>query len=426
MLFEHEACPFDWTDRDLAALERLNRSLGMPILTATIGRGGRRELKAAQHVGVVRFGSRTVQILPKIYRHGGVAREEATRNLLHLLAHAGQIPVREHALTPLLRRDSDWFEILTRLFADHLQNEWQRGIIRGYERREETLPTLRGQWRITEQLRRPERRHLFAVAYDEFTPDNSLNRVFRFVVERLWGLTRDSDNRRQLGLLREWMEDVALLPTVSAADATPVLLTRLHQSYTPLLNLARLFLDGGALQLSAGDQTTFAFVFDMNQLFEAFVIGFLTRHRAALLPPSLESCEMLPQSQNATRFLAHRAHKSVFRLKPDLAFRDTDGAFPLLLDAKYKRLNAADAALGIAQADFYQMHAYAHRYACPRVLLLYPQTGEMPAPLRACFTLDGGQRIEAATIDLRVELGKPSGIQQLMTEFKSILEDIHA
>src|SRR5687767_15646331 len=47
---------------------------------------------------------------------------------------SGSLKVREHALAPLLRSGSDWFEILTRLFASHLLEEWQRGA-RSEERR---------------------------------------------------------------------------------------------------------------------------------------------------------------------------------------------------------------------------------------------------------------------------------------------------
>jgi hypothetical protein len=135
-----------------------------------------------------------------------------------------------------------------------------------------------------------ERRHKFAVAYDEFTADNALNRVFRFVIERLWHLTRDHGNRKLLGELRQWLDEVTLLPSVTVADAKPALLTRLNRRYEPLLNLARLFLENRTLQLAAGDLTTFAFVFDMNELFEAFVINFICRYRQEILSAALQTC----------------------------------------------------------------------------------------------------------------------------------------
>src|SRR5205085_2240053 len=364
-IFEHEYTDgFGWSDEECATLERLRRATGAEVLRATV-RAGRRELQAAQYVGVVRLRRRTVQVLPKIYRADATPDEReraraATSNLLQLLTYAGQLPVREHALAPLLRAGADWFEILTRLFATHLREEWQRGAHKHYQMIEDELPILKGKWRIAEQLRRPLRQHVFAVAYDEFTADTALNRIFRFVVERLWHWTRDGGNRRLLDELRQWLDEVTLLPRLTAADAAPMLLTRLNQRFAPLLNLARLFLSGSAVQLSAGDLDTFAFVFDMNQLFESFIINFIRRHRAEVLPPTLASCDLLAQTRGATRYLARNIRgREVFQLKPDLAFRQADtaqqkDAFPLLLDAKYKRLDAADARLGISQTDFYQ------------------------------------------------------------------------
>jgi 5-methylcytosine-specific restriction enzyme subunit McrC len=426
--FEHEQRAFEWTEREAAALERLNRAAGAEVLRAT-WRAGRRELRASQYVGVVRFGGRAVQVLPKTHRAGAdsspQAREgraqEATRNLLHMLAHAGRLPVREHALAPLLRRGGDWFEILTRLFASHLREEWQRGAHRHYESVEDELPLLKGRWRVSESLRRPARRHLFPVAFDEFTADNALNRVFRFVVERLWRLTRDGANRQLLGELRQWMEEVTLPAGLPARAAAPAMLTRLNARFEPLLNLARLFLEGGSLQLAAHDFKTFAFVFDMNQLFEEFVVGFVRRRRAEVLPGDLQRCDLLPQSHGAPHHLARNEQgHNVFRLHPDLAFR-RGAQFPLLLDTKYKRLNPSDRKLGISPADFYQMHAYARRYACPRTILLYPQTADMPAPLRAHFTLEGGGRIDAATLDLRADLSTAAGRDALTNELREIL-----
>lgn len=424
-LFEHEAREFHWTPRDLALLERLRQQIGTDVLRPTFQRG-KPVLVATEQVGVVRLGDRLVQILPKIYRtvESASRREverDATRNLLHLLSYSEKLTIREHALAPLLSSDADWFEILTNLFAIHLTEEWQRGPYRTYFPVDEDTPFLKGKWRIATQVRRPERKQVFSVTYDDFGANNPLNQVFRFVVERLWHLSRGSDSRRLLGTLRQWMEEVTLLPVVTAGVTTRSLLSRLNQRFEPLLNLARLFLDGGSLQLLAGETNTFAFVFDMNQLFESFITSFIRSHRADVLPTALEACDILPQTRGASRCLARIGDRRVFRLEPDLAFY-ADGKFSLLLDAKYKRLDPSPTSIGVSQGDVYQMHAYAHRYDCARVLLLYPQTAEHSEPLKATFTLeDGDQQIDVRTVDIRVDLGKSSGRHQLVNELKSIL-----
>jgi len=424
-LFEHECQEFPWTERDLALIERLRASTGTDVLRATT-RNGKRAIQALQHVGVIRLGNRTVQVLPKVYQSREseskeTKTKEATANLLRMLAYAGELPVREYELAPLMRQTDNWFEILTRLFATHLGEEWQRGAHRNYQVIDEDLPLLKGKWRIADQLKRPMRRHMFSVSYDEFTADNQLNRVFRYVVERLWKLTLDNDNRQLLGELRQWLDEVTLLPHVAIGEATPKQVTRLNERYRPLLNLARLFLDGGVLQMAAGDLSTFAFVFDMNQLFESFVAAFIQRHASEILPEELQVCDYLVQSRGESRHLATRETKDVFKTKPDIVFRRAN-QFPLILDTKYKRLNAADLRLGVDQSDFYQMHAYAHRYNCSHVILLYPQTAETLKSLCGSFKLaDCDKVIRAATVNLQINLARKSDRQLLVDELKGLI-----
>ncbi len=418
ILFEHQAVPFAWNDRHLQALSRLNRLLGSEVLQATVARG-QRVLKAGSYVGLVRLGGDTFQVLPKI-DYGANEAASATRNLLYLLEMAGNLPIKQHDVASFLQRGRDWFEILTHLFARELLRQWQHGPYHHYEVVEETAVALKGKWRIAQQLRQPVRQHRFDVAYDEFTPDNTLNRVLRYVVELLWLHTADSDNRRLLGNLRQWLGDITLLPVVSPQMASPTLITRLNRQYEPLLNLARLFLQTGTLELSTGRTSSFAFVFDMNSLFEAFIVGLIEKQRQHILPDALYDCTLHPQSRHTTRYLARtEAGKGVFLLKPDLVLRQ-GSHFPLLLDTKYKRLKGDGLKLGIAQSDFYQMFAYSQRYQCPHVLLLYPQ-GERP--LRRRFLLpDGKGMISAATVDLRRDLRGRNGRLALMNELSEIIK----
>jgi 5-methylcytosine-specific restriction enzyme subunit McrC len=137
-----------------------------------------------------------------------------------------------------------------------------------------------------------------------------------------------------------------------------------------------------------------------------------------LLPPGLQDCTLHPQAQNHTKQLATANGQQVFRLKPDLLFRQGD-SYPLLVDTKYKRLSNDNQRLGISQSDFYQMYAYAHRYHCPRVVLIYPQTA---GPLQADFKLIGHDAtISAVTLNLHRDLSQPSNRQALAAELKGHL-----
>jgi len=419
--FEYEILD-SLSEREARAVTRLSQSMGVDILKPVL-RQGKACFQARQFVGVLRLGQRTLQILPKIHqsleRHHSIS--EASRNLLWMLDYAGHLSIKETDLAAL-QKAQDWFEILIYFFAAHLKRQWLRGAPRTYQAVDAVLPVLKGKWRIPAQMRRPEQKHRFAVTYDEFTTDTPLNQIFRYVVELLWKLTRDRRNRQLLSDLRYWMDEVTLLPAIDLQDAQQIRLTRLNQQYEPLLNLAMLFLQNLGLELLANDQTAFAFLFDMNQLFEGFLTGFLQRHRREILLDDLSDCQLLPQGRQAVCYLAKYQNRRVFKLKPDLVFRDRD-RYPLLMDFKYKRLNPSDRKLGISEADFYQMYAYLNRFQAPQVTLVYPQTAGMVEPIRACFSLEGSSgEIRAVTVNLLRDLSAKGAHKELIAELRQIVE----
>lgn len=180
--------------------------------------------------------------------------------------------------------------------------------------------------------------------------------------------------------------------------------------------------------MASGQLSTFAFVFDMNQLFEAFVVNFIRRHPEDVLPSTLRDCDLLPQSGGETCYLARSSDGAgVFRLKPDLVFRQggtIPNTFPLLMDTKYKALKPNERKLGINQADFYQMHAYAHRYGCPRVLLLYPQKSDMTALPVTWFSMEGShdKAIAVASVDLQIKLTDVSEREKLIKALRGLFD----
>jgi 5-methylcytosine-specific restriction enzyme subunit McrC len=416
--FEYDFIPIEVTDRQRRSLDRLKQQVGQPVFVRGFNTKNQAGLKATKFVGVFQLDDVTIQVLPKIYHAEHRKAEEATANLLFLLKYAADLPLPTD-LVALQNQRSDFLEVLIGVFATHLRSQWQQGAFRTYRSVEDVLPVLKGQWRLTAQLRRPAQPHQFAVTYDEFTADNSLNRILRYVVERLWHLTRDSQNRRILGDLKLWMDEVTLLPSVTLAETLALPITRLNQRFEPLLNLARLFLSQHSVSLTGGDCRTYGFTFDMNRLFEQFVTNLLKRRRDAW-PEVLQDCEIRSQVQG--RYLATRSDGSnVFQLKPDLAFV-SNGDYRLIIDTKYKRLNQADRKLGVSQADMYQMCAYAQRFRCDRILLLYPQTSEISQPIREFFRVPGTEvEIQVATLNLQRNLQQRSQQEQLFIELQWIL-----
>lgn len=434
-LFEYEYLPY----RELGLhanhpyvlrLTEMNERAEREIIR--LERGG---IRATQFVGAIRAGSLSLHVLPKIDYEGvpesgdgdvRLSERSATSNLVHMLSYARDLKLRNQDVAALSSGRSDWLEVMTKLFATDLHIQMQRGMSRAYVRIAESLPVMRGRWDVTGQLaRRPHVKHLFDVVYDEFSEDTPLNRVFRFVIERLMRRTRDVETRRKLRDLENWTTDVRSLPEVTREDlqraATSI--SSLNQRYRVAFNLAHMFIEDEMLRLSSGSTDAYAFVFDMNELFEEFIARFVESHRDEVLPDGWKGALIDVQSKGNAKYLLKRIGdgKDYSRLKPDLRLESVTGGTALVLDTKYKPLKQTRRKSGVSPGDLYQMLAYANRFRCPRTLMLYPRQRGRASVRDEYEAYVTGVRLLVATVDLQRPLDSPTN---LATELREIFEKL--
>ena len=91
-------------------------------------------------------------------------------------------------------------------------------------------------------------------------------------------------------------------------------------------------------------------------------------------------------------------------LKPDILIWRA-GQVAHVIDTKWKRISDRidDPKQGVAQADVYQMMAYAHLYKAPRLTLLYPHHAGLgdEEGIRARFRVTGQETLlETASFDI--------------------------
>jgi len=417
---EHQFRSYDdlgLTSQDpvLEVIETINRAAGCEIF-----RLERKGLRAQDRVGLVRAGLMTFEILPKIDRQDGEPGRNvsAERNLLAMLSYAYAFPIQLEAEADLTAEPGGWFELLTRLFANHLHSQLLAGMAHHYVGLEDSLPVLRGRLDLARQMRQPvHNRHHFEVSYEELTADTPLNQVFRWVVEELANLSVDRANLLLLAGLRDWLQPVTFLPVISPVLLERITFDRNTERFHPAFTLAQLFLEGNILRLRSGDLPAYAFVFEMDRLFERFAAGFLKRHYKRILPPLWQDVQILTQSAGRQVFLAQCEGRGVLRLIPDLFLRSREGGRALLIaDTKYRFLEGVRQD-EMAREDVYQMLAYLVRLGCRRGLLLYPQP-EGREPVRRKWSIDTpGLEIFSCTLSLHTRLDQPDA---LIAEFAEI------
>lgn len=357
-------------DEDLAELRRFARD----VLKRLDG-----DMAASSHVGMVttRRGS-VLEILPKIDLYGSDddAFERTRQVFLEMLRSWRRLPAQvAHSDIRSMSRFS-MLEAFVRHFLRMLAPIARNGLARRYVSVEENLRYLRGRIDFGLHLRENvSDRTRFYTSHDELSVNRPANRLIHTALNRLAPRVRNDTNRQ---LLRETLaafEDVPLSAD-AGADWRAHRIDRSMNHYRPVMQWVGLFLFNRGLTTFSGMNRNVSLLFPMEQVFEDFIADsfrrYQQRHDVVLQGP-----------RNA---MASIGDQPVFSTRPDIALR-SGGKVRLILDAKWKRVDATtdDLKHGIQQADVYQLYAYAKRYRCEAVALIYPRNESFRQPLRYRF-----------------------------------------
>jgi 5-methylcytosine-specific restriction enzyme subunit McrC len=344
---------------------------------------GHRKVKLAQFCGVVGLGERVLEILPKT-QNGDSTAEECRGVLLRLLRWTERFPQFQHKPVGQHLRRAPLLEAFIAAFFDAVIMVLRGGLLKQYQEHEDDLTVVRGRIAIMRQLgtlaNRPD---VVACTFDELTVDNVWNRVLKKAIRctRPW--------IRSVELNRQWVELMGVLDDVddtrlSGPDVARLAFNRQAERYRAAIDWARWILALLAPALRAGRSEAPALLFDMNKLFESAVAKVVRTRIHGFSGVTVEA-------QDATRALAAVVSKDRvepgFQLRPDLVFRRGD-AVVAIADTKWK-LVACDSRgrLIPAEADMYQMHAYATAFQCNDVALIYPWRPELANTAEAEFHL---------------------------------------
>jgi len=384
----------------VAARSPLGGPDGSNILTLT-----HKALVAGQVVGVIVADGCRLEVLPKLDQApaGPEADERPALRLqlVHMLATILDFDIAAGENAGLAWQRESLLEILIGLFLDALVDAVRQGLPRQYLQHEDDLPRLRGRLDVQRQFTvlaaSPQR---LASRYDELSPDIVLNQIMKAALGRLRQLSRSARNQRQITELSFVYADIASVP-VKDLRWDRVILDRTNRRWRKLLQLAQLLLGGRFQGTSTGATLGFSLLFEMNTLFEQYVATIMMRTAGPTgfhVKPQDASLYCLEAVGDDGRLVRR------FQTQPDIVLR-RHGETRLLIDTKWKRLASTidDPKNGVAQADVYQMMAYARVHRSRNLLLLYPHHGGLGRPegLISDHRITGSSdRLIVGTIDL--------------------------
>lgn len=327
-------------------------------------------IKASSWIGVVRFDSFTLRIHPKLNNI----------DIMRMLVVAGGLErLRRYRATrdyELRDNNVSLFDIVALLLADACTLIAKDGLLRGYVAEEEDLSVMRGSLRIAEQVRRRYGQvNRLECRYDEHNADIIENRILHTALALCRRYVQHPIVRNRVQRLLDTFA-IASQPVDSdwRVIRSEMTYNRLNSHYKEAHALAWMVMAGLNVQdiLAAGSTRGFAFLLDMNPLFEKFVEVLV---RSVLRNDPIDIHAQLTATGHIWDAERNQTYK---RIRPDLLLTTQTG-LKLAVDAKYKRYDIHK----LHEGDIYQSFLYTYAFRSvqadmlPSALIIYP--ADMPS-----------------------------------------------
>lgn len=367
-----------YSDRQMQVLPKLTPEEQCDIMSLKDLLGGQHVtlqandiLSIRHYVGFIARGRTRLQILPKIYAdYASLDAEEEKKSsvllLLRLLSYSGYLTYKEIPDPQSIEAcDNDLFEIFISIFSARILDVFRRNIHRAYEPYEENKQFIKGKILFHETLvRNSFRKDRHYVRYDEFTDNTLLNRIFKTVILNLLSQTVLSENKKNLKLALNRLEDVAPVEMYNGIFDR-VVFNRMTEIYRPVFTMASLLYYNKQPGFSEGDENTFTFLVPLHKLFEYYAYKLIDNY----------GCDRRGYKihyQGPEKCLADDRGRSAFPLAPDITISRGD-VTAYVVDAKFKNPYKDSGQLDLTATDIYQIITYAVCYQCDNVFLLYPR-----------------------------------------------------
>jgi 5-methylcytosine-specific restriction enzyme subunit McrC len=390
------------TDEGLSEVEAAKFARLQPSLPAGSMTWEHRAIRFGPFCGVLRAGNVTVELLPKI--DDGRDRTDSDRGLLvSMLRTTGNLTVSSAGEASLGQQRMHLLDQFILDFCARANTALRGGAIAQYQNHKENLHALRGRLILSDHLRRNafDRSRLLC-SFDERTIDNPHNQVLKAVLSCLRPHVISAQANATVVALLHRFDDVTLHPvTPRVIELLPF--DRMTKRWEPIFERAKWLLQGLFPDVRSGEVDGTCLLFNMEQLFEAFLGAKLRQAWRGNHDGSFQIVLQGPQKSLATLDAGY-----AFRLRPDVTVLN-EGGTVRIFDAKWKQLDLKRASSGVSSSDAYQLATYASRYGCNRVALIYPASLDCPPGLMNTYKLEipGTPILEAHAVDVRA-LGRNS------------------
>lgn len=306
-------------------------------------------LKFNQYVGIIQVDGLVIQINPKADKDDDDSRWSGV--LLNMLKACGKLKASSVGSANVNRKNLNLLEVYFELYLQEVDGLLRKGLVKKYRKQTKNTKAFKGKLEFAGHLQKniihKERFYTTHQVYDE---NHLLHQVLYKALSIVSYFTKgtrlyDHVKRAQLNF-----------PEVSNSNITKnqlenIKLNRKTKDYSYALELAGLIILNFSPDISSGKEKMLSLLFDMNELWETYILKQLTKISAQY--------HFKISGQESKPFWSNNY------LRPDIVLRKNDEVY--IIDTKWKRPK-----LSASVNDLRQIYAYCRFWDAEKGILLYP------------------------------------------------------
>jgi len=329
------------------ALVKLNELHGNKYFTV-----GHKKIIFKQYVGVLQVDDVCIEVLPKADRSSADAKAWQGA-LIEMLRVTKRLKINQVDHANVTKQSKHLLDIYFEWYLNEVQKLIHQGLIKKYYRKQGNLNTLKGKLvfarQISQNIIHKERFYTEHQVYDK---DHLIHQILHQALGIIEQFTRG-------GYLYGKCKSIQLdFPEVKAIQATAatfdkLVLGRKEQPYRTALEIARLIILNFAPNVKSGSEKMIALLFDMNNLWEEYIL--------VQLKKAFQNDEVQVLGQRSKFFW------NSITIRPDIVIKKGDQTL-IIIDTKWKIIDHNKPSTN----DLRQMYVYNEYWQSPVALLLYP------------------------------------------------------
>ncbi len=353
-IFEHQSLIFDLRKKEENDLHNALVKFfenGVPYYSLI-----RNGVKFNEFVGVIQVGNTLISVLPKSDKKmldSKKEKEKWNEVLIDMIRAVHGFDVKAPSSGNLKTKNNSVLDLYFELFVKEVEYLLHRGLVKKYRKTEGNLTALKGSLMFSKHVHKNVvHKERFYTQYTTYDTEHLLHII---LYKTLQVLKRVNINALLIGRINGLLLNFPEMPSQKITEAIfdKLMLNRKTMGYKKAIEIARLILLNYHPDLSKGRKDVLALMFDMNKLWEQFVLVSLRKEKSFKVKGQDSKYFWKPENGNRRT------------IRPDIAIETEAGKY--VLDTKWKMVDNQPSI-----EDIRQMYAYHHYFRAEKVALLYP------------------------------------------------------